>query len=126
MAKRWISFLLLTVLLLGLLAGCKQEQVEDDQVETYNATITAAARKAGKISDSEFVLIDTVTQGKSGNVDITIRVYRMAEGQKQADYMHLRVSDVPEDFAPEFMGTGTARLVGGSLQSIVITVNFVR
>jgi hypothetical protein len=125
MTKKTIC-LLLAVLMLGvLLAGCKEEMT-DDRIREYNTSITLAARKAGKITQQDFILIETITEGKDGHEDVTLRIYRVAEGQDADAYRNLRVSDLPEDFGPEHMGNGTARLLNGSLESIVLNLNFIR
>lgn len=125
MMKRLICLLLSLAMLGALLAGCKEKQ-EKRRIEEYNTSITQAARKAGKITQQDFVLVDTITEGKDGHEDVTLRVYRVAEGEDADDYMHLQVSDLPADFAPEYMGSGTARLLNGSLESVVLDLNFIR
>lgn len=90
----------------------------------YNNAITAAARGYNAISSDEFVLLETVKKESSGHTEVTFRVYKLPEGKQLSDYLGLKVSDVPENFAPEYMGTGTARLVKGSLTNIVVNVTY--
>lgn len=100
--------------------------LQQAEIAEYNAAITAAARRAGSIGEQEFVLIDTISKQAGGHTDITIRVYQLPDGARQEEYMNLRVSDLPVDFAPAYMAHGTARLLEDSLQRIVVSVAYVR
>lgn len=121
------AVMIMAGVLLGwhLLAG-QEPSLEGAQIAEYNAAITAVARKGNKIGSNDFILIDQLSKGKDGHTDVTIRVYRLPEGADQADYMHLQVGDLPESFGPEYMGHGTARLLNGSLSSIVLNVTYIR
>lgn len=100
--------------------------LDTPEIADYNTAITAAARKAGKIGADEFVIIDTITKTAGGNTDIAIHVYRLPDGGTDADYTGLRVSDLPEDFVPELMATGTARLIKDSLDAIYVSVVYLK
>lgn len=124
-----VALLAVGVVLIGFYAynhADHAKNLEETEIAAYNTAITAAARKAGSIRDDEFILIDTISKEVGGNTNISIRVYKLPDGAKQADYMGLRVSDLPEDFGPEFMARGTARLIDDSMDRIVVTVNYVR
>jgi len=96
----------------------------DENVARYNSAITASARAYNSIRPDEFVLIDTVSKELGGNTNITFRVYKLPEGATFTDYQHLRVQDVPANFVPEYVGNGTARLMEGSLERIIVSVTY--
>lgn len=90
----------------------------------YNNAITTMARGYNSIAAEEFILIDTVHKQQGDHTTVTFRVYRLPEGHAVSTYAHLRVRDVPADFAPELMGEGTATLLGDSLDRILVTVAY--
>ena len=94
------------------------------QVTEYNTAITAAARGYNSITKEEFVLIDTVSKTMGSHTEVTYRVYRLPEGKQLSDYLSLTAGDVPADFAPEHVGNGTARLVNGTLDRIIVTIAY--
>ena len=94
------------------------------EISQYNIAITAAARSYKAITSSEIVIIDTVSKELGGHTEITFRVYQLPEGKTDAAYMELRVSDLPADFAPDHLGNGTARLVNGSKERIIVNVTY--
>ncbi len=96
----------------------------DENVARYNGAITASARAYNSIRPDEFVLIDTVSKELGGNTNATFRVYKLPEGAKFTDYQYLRVQDVPANFAPEYVGSGTARLMEGSLERIIVSITY--
>ena len=100
--------------------------MNDATVTDYNVAITEAARSYGSIGEQEFILIDTVSKELGKNTDITFRVYQLPDGGDWTAYQNYKVSDVPSDFAPDYVGHGTARLLEGSLEKIVVNVMYVK
>ena len=90
----------------------------------YNNAITTMARGYNSITTEEFILIDTVHKEQGGHTKVTFQIYRLPKGHVVSTYAHLRVRDLPADFAPEHMGTGTATLLDDSLDRILITVAY--
>lgn len=100
--------------------------LSDASIADYNVAITEAARSYGSIGKNEFILIDTVSKELGKNTDITFRVYQLPDGEDWTAYHGWKVSDVPAGFAPDYMGRGTARLLQGSLEKIVVNVMYVK
>jgi len=98
--------------------------LSDKDTALYNSAITASGRAYGSLRSDEFVLIETVSKQLGDDTVVTFRVYKLPEGAKFADYQDLKVSDLPADFAPEYMGSGTARLLGGALEKAVVSVTY--
>lgn len=93
-------------------------------IARYNSAITAVAMSGGYISSDEFALIESVSKTLGGHTTVTFRVYRLPEGAALGAYTNLRVGKLPANFAPEEMGTGEARLPGGSLDRVTVTVTY--
>ena len=97
-----------------------------EKVIQYNNAITTMARGYNSIAAEEFILIDTVHKEQGGHTKVTFQVYRLPEGHAVSTYAHLRMRDVPADFAPEYMGSGTATLLNDSLDRILVTVAYAK
>ena len=95
-----------------------------ETIVQYNNAITTMAQRYNSISAEEFILIDTVQKQHGDHTTVTFHIYRLPEGHAVSTYAHLRVRDIPADFAPERMGEGTATLLGDSLDRILVTVAY--
>lgn len=122
---------IVAVLIVGTVIGVQiynhadhGKMMGDATVANYNTAITKAARSYSKITDREFILIDTVSKGTGQHTLVSFRVYQLPEGADWSAYQGWKVSDVPADFAPEYVANGQAQLMYDSLDKIVVDVAY--
>lgn len=84
----------------------------------YNAYATQKAWADGSIQEDEILILESVSRS-GGDTTVEFCVYSMPPGSSVADYLTLKVSEIPADTRLELIGRASCVFTGDQLSAIV-------
>ncbi len=98
-----------------------------NNAEKYNTSATNHAQNALKISKQDILILKSLTKNPGEDTKAEFYIYRLPEGAKAEDYLHLEVSEVKADSGLVHMGSASCTFVGDDPNSIYnLTTLFLR
>lgn len=84
----------------------------------YNRSATDRAQASKQISQQDILILKSLTKNAGEDTKAEFYVYRLPEGAKAEDYLHLQVSKVSEDSGLVHMGSASCTFVGDDPSAI--------
>ena len=78
----------------------------------YNTAATNRAQASGVISKNDILILKSITKDPGGDSQAEFYIYRLPEGTKAEDYLHLQVSKISADSPLEHMGSASCTFIG--------------
>ena len=98
-----------------------------NDAEKYNTSATNHAQNALKISKQDILILKSLTKNTGEDTKAEFYIYRLPDGAKAEDYLHLEVSKVKADSGLVHMGSASCTFVGDDPDAIYnLTTLFLR
>ena len=89
-----------------------------EDVEDINFSATQRGWMSGTLGKKDILILKSITHQAGGDSKAEFQVYRIAEGEAAASYMHLKASEIGENSKLEHIGNASCTFIGGDLKSI--------
>lgn len=84
----------------------------------YNTAATERAQAGKMISKQDVLILKSITRNPGGDAKAEFYIYRLPDGAKAEDYLHLQVSKIGSDSPLEHIGSATCTFVGDDPSAI--------
>ncbi len=84
----------------------------------YNTAATNRAQAGGMVSKQDILILKSISKNPGGDATAEFYIYRLPDGAKAADFMHLQVSKVTSDSGLEHMGSASCTFIGNDPTAI--------
>ena len=116
--KKKILITLAIVLVAAIGIGLIFLFANKDNVEDINYSATQRGWMGGTLGRNDILILKSITHEAGGDSKAEFQVYRVAEGDSAANYMHLKASEIGDNSKLEHVGNATCTFIGGDLKSI--------
>lgn len=89
-----------------------------NNVTDYNTAATKRAQASKMISKQDILILKSIEKNPGGDSKAEFYIYRLPEGAKAEDYLHLQVSKISADSPLEHMGSASCTFVGDDPSAI--------
>lgn len=84
----------------------------------YNTAATERAQASKMISKQDILILKSITKDPGGDSQAEFYIYRLPDGAKAEDYLHLQVSKISADSPLEHMGSASCTFIGDDPSAI--------
>ena len=84
----------------------------------YNTAVTQRAQAGLQISKQDILILKSISKDPGGDSKAEFYVYRLPDGGKAEDFLHLQVSKIGADSPLEHIGTASCTFIGDDLNAI--------
>lgn len=89
-----------------------------NNVTDYNTAATKRAQAGQMIGARDILILKSIEKNPGGDSKAEFYIYRLPEGAKAEDYLHLQVSKIGADSPLEHMGTASCTFIGDDPSAI--------
>lgn len=89
-----------------------------NNVTDYNTAATKRAQAGQMIGARDILILKSIEKNPGGDSKAEFYIYRLPEGTKAEDYLHLQVSKIGADSPLEHMGTASCTFIGDDPSAI--------
>ena len=89
-----------------------------NNVTDYNTAATNRAQAGQMIGARDILILKSIEKNPGGDSKAEFYIYRLPEGAKAEDYLHLQVSKIGADSPLEHMGTASCTFIGDDPSAI--------
>lgn len=93
--------------------------LNSDELYQYNYLLTVFGRNNNLTSNSEVLVVDTVTKTLGGDTEVVFRIFRYEKESDLAPALKMTVEQVGENSAYEYMGYGTVTMLDDNFAGMV-------
>lgn len=80
----------------------------------YNYALTAFGRNSGRTSNSEVLIVDSITKKLGGDTEVIFYIYRFEKESDLSAALYMTAEEIAENSSYEYMGFGSVTLVDDS------------
>ena len=95
-------------------------------VMDYNLSATQRGWMGASLGKNDILILKSITHNPGGDSKAEFQVYRIAEGESAASYMHLKASEIGENSKLEHIGNASCTFIGGDLKLDGVDYKFVK
>lgn len=115
MKKKIVIFLILAV---TLAVGLCAVLLSGNSATDYNTSATDRAQAGGMIGKNDILILKSIEKNPGGDSKAEFYIYRLPEGAKAEDYLHLQVSKIGADSPLERVGSASCTFIGDDPSAI--------
>lgn len=100
------------LLLIALAIGLCVFLLSGSDVTDYNTNATQRAQTSKLIGTKDILILKSIEKNSGGDSKAEFYIYRLPDGAKAEDYLHLQVSDIGADSPLEHIGSASCTFIG--------------
>lgn len=112
MKKKTKLLLGIGLLVIALAIGLCVFLLSGNDATDYNTNATQRAQASKLISARDILILKSIEKNPGGDSKAEFYIYRLPEGAKAEDYLHLQVSEIGADSPLEHIGSASCTFIG--------------